>query len=85
MRTLITLCLLLIWQTGAVQACSIFDPCKPAIRRVLPAKIKPAPTSRAARLADLERRLALVEAVLKEHTAVLGAQQHQLSRLAAPK
>ena len=56
--------------------------------RVLGAAVKSLTIShkaQASRLADLERRLALAEATLKEQAAVLSVQQHQLSRLAAPK
>ncbi len=80
MRIAISLLLLLVLDTPA-SACW-FDPCKPAIHHVQKAKPNPLITKHEKRIADLERRLLLAEAMLAGHEAALGAQQHQLSRLA---
>ncbi len=79
----------LLWQSSAqaqpaLAGCPLisFTPCKPAVHRVQKAKPNPLITKHEKRIADLERRLLLAEAMLAGHEAALGAQQHQLSRLA---
>jgi hypothetical protein len=80
--------LLLALSFPAMAACPLISltPCyevhKPSkVARVVKS-IAVAHKAQAARLADLERRLALAEAALKEHAAVLLAHQYQLSTIA---
>lgn len=81
MRIAISLLLLLALDTPT-SACSWFDPCKPIAHHIQKAKPNPVIVKHEKRIADLERRLLLAEAMLAGHEAALGAQQHQLSRLA---
>ncbi len=79
-------CLVIITFLTMIQptwaACPIIsiDPCRTIVHHVK--KVKPTHKALTARVADLERRLLLAEAMLAGHEAALGAQQHQLSRLA---
>ena len=63
-------CLILIGSMADASACSVLSPCKPIAHHVK--KVKPGHKALAARVAGLERRLTLAE-------ALLAAQQHQIS------
>ncbi len=74
----------LLFVSAANAACPLisFTPCKLEVHHIHKPKPNPLITKHEKRIADLERRLLLAEAMLAGHEAALGAQQHQLSRLA---